>query len=80
LGAKGKKSELIIAQCKAVGAKVQLAGVGGKEYINHKRFEEEGIKLIFQEFEPPLYTQTREGFISNLSVVDFLFCTGRKIW
>jgi hypothetical protein len=78
LGAKGKKSELIIAQCKAVGAKVQLAGVGGKEYINHKRFEEEGIKLIFQEFEHPCYTQTRSGFIPNLSVVDYLFCTGAK--
>jgi hypothetical protein len=78
LGAKGKKSELIIAQCKAVGAKVQLAGNGGKEYINHKRFEEEGIKLIFQEFEHPCYTQTCSGFIPNLSVVDYLFCTGPK--
>ena len=53
LSAKGKKSELIIAQCKAVGADVQLAGNGGKEYIEHKRFEEEGIKLVFQEFKHP---------------------------
>lgn len=80
LDAKGKKTELIIAQCKTVGANVQLAGNGGREYIDHKRFEEEGIKLIFQEFERPVYTQTREGFISNLSVVDYLFCTGGKKW
>lgn len=78
LSAKGKKSELIIAQCKVVGAAVQLAGNGGKDYINHKRFEEEGIQLIFQEFEHPRYTQTSAGFAPNLSVVDYLFCTGAK--
>lgn len=79
LGVKGKKSELIIAQCKKVGANVQLAGNGGREYIDRKRFEEEGIKLVFQEFKHPFYTQTREGFVANLSVVDFLFCAGRRM-
>ncbi len=76
LGAKGRKSELIIAQCKKVGAEVQLAGVGGKGYIDNKRFEEEGIKIMFQNFQHPCYPQTREGFVPNLSVVDFLFCAG----
>lgn len=79
LGAKGKKSELIIAQCKKVGADVQLAGNGGREYIDCKRFEEENIQLIFQEFKHPLYNQTHEGFVPNLSVVDFLFCAGKKL-
>jgi hypothetical protein len=78
LDAEGKKSELIIAQCKAVGACVQLAGNGGKEYINSKRFEEEGIKVVFQEFDHPHYPQTCAGFVPNLSVVDYLFCTGGK--
>ena len=78
LGAKGKKSELIISQCKAIGANVQLAGKGGKKYIDNKRFEEEGIKLVFQEFKHPIYNQTCEGFVPNLSVVDYLFCTGGK--
>jgi hypothetical protein len=78
LDAKGKKNELIIAQCKAVGADVQLSGIGGKAYIDYKRFEQEGIKLVFQEFEHPYYTQMRAGFIPNLSVVDYLFCTGGK--
>ncbi|MGD0994163.1 MAG: WbqC family protein [Candidatus Bathyarchaeia archaeon] len=78
LGAEGKKSELIIAQCKAVGANALLAGKGGKEYIDRKRFEEEGIKIIFQEFEYPTYTQTCARFVPNLSVLDYLFCTGGK--
>ena len=78
IGAQGKKNELIIAQCKAVGAEVQLAGSGGKNYINHKRFEEEGIKLVFQDFKHPVYHQTGVEFVPNLSVVDYLFCTGGK--
>jgi hypothetical protein len=79
LDAKGKKGELIISQCKAVGAQVQLAGKGGKDYINKARFKEEGIKLVFQDFKHPRYPQTCQGFVPNLSVVDYLFCTGAKM-
>jgi hypothetical protein len=80
LGAQGKKTELIIAQCKKVGADEQLAGSGGKCYIEKKRFDEEGIKLVFQEFNHPQYPQISEGFVSNLSIVDYLFCNGAKSW
>ena len=80
LGASGKKTELIIAQCKKVGADVQLAGNGCKDYIDNKRFKQEGIKLVFQEFSHPVYTQTCNGFVSDLSVVDYLFCTGGTPW
>ncbi len=80
LGVEGKKTELIIAQCKKVGADIQFAGNGCREYINDKRFEEEGIKLIFQEFKHPIYSQLCEGFVPNLSVVDYLFCSGGKTW
>ncbi len=76
LSAQGKKTELIIAQCKQVGADTQLAGNGCKEYIDRERFEQEGIQLVFQDFKHPIYTQMCEGFVSNLSVVDYLFCTG----
>ena len=80
LGVSGRKSELIIAQCKAVGGDTQLAGIGGKGYIDTKRFEQEGIKLCFQNFEQPYYSQLHGGFACNLSVVDYLFCTGGKPW
>jgi hypothetical protein len=80
LGVSGRKSELIIAQCKAVGGDTQLAGVGGKCYIDTQRFEDEGIKLRFQNFEYPHYQQLHGKFASNLSVVDFLFCSGPEEW
>ena len=76
LPAKGKKTELIISQCKAIGAQVQFAGIGGKNYIDQNRFEQEGIKLLFQNFKHPRYTQNCSEFVPNLSVVDYLFCHG----
>ena len=79
LGALGKKTELVVAQCKKLGADVQLAGSGCKEYIDARRFEQEGIKLIFQNFSHPVYKQVQSGFVPNLSVIDYLFCTGGKI-
>jgi hypothetical protein len=72
----GKKSDLILAQCKAINADIQLSGAGAKNYIQTNRFEENGIKVVFQDFKYPQYRQLQGNFIPNLSVVDYLFCTG----
>jgi hypothetical protein len=76
----GKKSDLVLAKCKYVGADVQLAGTGAKEYLDYKKFEQEGIKIKFQDFVHPIYKQPCGEFIPNLSVVDYLFCTGGIPW
>lgn len=80
LAARGKKTELIVAQCREVGADVQLAGNGGRDYIEQSLFSEKGIKLVFQDFVQPVYPQNRSRFVPNLSVVDYLFCAGAKSW
>ena len=80
LNAEGKKSELIVAQCKEVGADTQLAGDGCQNYIDKDLFKKAGINLVFQNFRQPIYPQRNGGFISNLSVVDYLFCNGCKSW
>jgi hypothetical protein len=80
LKARGKKTELIVAQCKEVGADIQLAGDGCHNYIDKELFKQEGIRLIFQNFRQPIYRQIGDGFVSNLSVVDYLFCNGAKPW
>lgn len=77
----GKSTELLINICKEVGADTYLSGEGGKRYMDMKRFEEEGIKVLFQEFNHPKYPQAFEkeaGFIPNLSIVDLLFNCGQK--
>lgn len=78
LGVSEKKSELILAQSKAVGANVQLSGSGARDYLDLQRFGQEGIKVVFQDFQYPKYTQLHGEFVPNLSVIDYLFCTGGK--
>jgi len=78
LDVSGQKNELVLAQCKALGATTLLSGIGARDYLNVKRFEEEGIKVVFQNFQHHAYPQRFGEFVPNLSVVDYLFCTGEE--
>ena len=78
LNVSGTKNDLIIAQCKALGAKTYLSGVGARTYLDIDEFEREGINVVFQDFEYPTYPQLWGEFVENLSVVDYLFCAGSK--
>jgi hypothetical protein len=80
LGVTGGKSELIIAICKALRADTYISGIGGHAYLNLQSFNEEGIKVIFQDFQHPVYPQLHGEFVPNLSVIDYLFCAGGKPW
>jgi hypothetical protein len=80
LAASGKKTELIVAQCKEIGADVQLAGNGCKKYIEQSLFDQQNIRLVFQDFIHPTYPQSKSEFVPNLSVVDYLFFNGTKSW
>ncbi|MDR4947833.1 WbqC family protein [Neobacillus cucumis] len=74
----GHKGEKIINICKALNATVYLSGTGAKTYNDEKEFEKNQIRLVYQEFEPPVYPQLWGEFIPNLSVIDLLFNCGPK--
>jgi hypothetical protein len=80
LNASGKSSELILAQCKSIGADIYLSGIGGKAYLDIPLLESAGVKVVFQDFNPPVYSQLHGTFVPNLSVVDYLFCHGGENW
>jgi hypothetical protein len=80
LHASGKKSDLIVAQCKELGATTFLSGIGAKSYLQVEKFEEQGIKVVFQDFQHPIYRQMYGEFVPNLSAIDYLFCVGQKPW
>lgn len=82
LGLDGCKStERLINICKAVKAEKYLSGQGGKEYMDTAIFEENNIDVIWQQFVSPEYPQVfpEVGFISNLSIVDTIFCCGHSV-
>ncbi len=76
LNPQGKKMEMIIDLCKKVNATVYFSGRGAMKYQDPKTFEENGIQLVYQEFEHPVYPQRFGEFIPNLSIVDMLFNIG----
>ena len=77
LGIGGESSGLVLAMCKATGVDTYLSGAHGRDYLNVAEFEREGIRLLFQEFECPVYPQCWPGpFVPNLSVIDLLFNCG----
>jgi len=76
----GQKDRLLIEQCKKLGAGLYLSGVGAKNYLDPKRFADEGISVAFQDFTYPTYPQLHGPFIPNLSVVDYLLCMEDYDW
>jgi hypothetical protein len=69
-------TDRLIDICLALGADTYLAGQGGADYMDLQRFEKSGIKVIFQDFKHPVYTQLFADFESHMSIVDLLFNCG----
>lgn len=81
LGVTGRKSELVLNICKAVGASAYYSGGAGGAYLDAGAFRREGVEIVVREFEHPVYEQLfmKEcGFVPNLSAVDLLFNRGKE--
>lgn len=68
-------NEKILSLCQEVGATEDYCGgVGVAAYVDHKIFEENGIKITVQDWKCKEYRQLFEkhGFIPNLSIIDLL--------
>ena len=73
----GKKSNLVLAICKALKSECYFSGQGGSvAYLDKQKFAENGISIEFQEFVHPVYRQCGgDSFVPGLSVLDmFLNC------
>lgn len=74
-----KGSRLILEICKKLKAKTYLAGISGKDYLRLAEFKSEGMKVIFHQFDQPIYRQVFEPFIPGMSSIDLLFNYGPKV-
>jgi hypothetical protein len=74
----GHKSSLVLDMCMKMKADVFIFGGEGKNYAKVEDFAAAGIKVIFQEYEHPVYPQIHGEFISNMSIIDLLFNCGPK--
>lgn len=72
-----KGTQRLVDLCKMFEAKKYISGVHGKEYLDIKLFEQEGIEVIFQEFKAIEYKQQFDGFVPYLSIIDAMFNLGK---
>jgi hypothetical protein len=75
---KMKGTERLVEICRELNADVYLSGISGIDYLDLKLFEDSGIKVEYQNYEPKKYKQLYGEFIPNLSIVDMLFNLGSE--
>jgi hypothetical protein len=67
--------------CRHLGADTYLSGSLARRYLDVDQFARAGIKVEFQQYEHPVYSQLhpREEFVSHMSAIDALFnCGGHE--
>ncbi len=77
----GESTDRLIEICRAVGADAYYTGAFALEsYLDARRFQEAGIRLLAQRWQCPAYRQLfpEAGFIPDLSLVDLLFNEGPR--
>jgi hypothetical protein len=73
----GSKESLLLNLCQILSCDTLVVGQGAsREYVRPGAFEQCGIRIIRQEFEPPVYSQPYGEFVPGLSALDFLFNCG----
>lgn len=74
----GKASSKILNICKKMNTNIYLSGISGKDYLDLTEFNNNGIKVEFQEFHHPIYQQMYKPFIPCMSVIDLLCNYGKE--
>lgn len=74
----GVGNDLVISLVNSVNAKTLVAGKSGKGYLKKQNFARDNIKLVFQNFTHPVYTQQHGEFLPNMSFIDLLFNYGDR--
>lgn len=71
-----RKSDLVLALCRAVGADTYLSGSLGRDYLDLDSFAAAGIAVEFQDYRPLPYRQAQApgaDFVPYMGAVDLLF-------
>lgn len=73
---KGYKSELVLDMCKKLKADLYIFGALGKDYADEEKFKKENVKIYFQDYKHPVYSQLHGKFEPFMSIIDLLFNCG----
>lgn len=72
----GKSNQRNISICKFVGGNIYLSGDGARSYNDNELYKKNLVKLIYQNYSIPEYSQSSCEFVPGLSIIDALFNCG----
>ena len=78
IAARDGRNEKIIDICRYVNADVLYDTKGAIDIINVQQLSDSGLKVMFQEYNHPEYSQQHGKFIPYLSVLDLLLNQGER--
>lgn len=73
-----KAQEKVLALCVALNANVYINPTGGKALYDKDVFAKTGIELLFHRMSDFTYTQFKEPFIPNLSIIDVMMFNSKE--
>lgn len=75
-----RKSERILDLVLGFGGSSYMSGFGSREYLEERLFKNNGIRVLWREFEHPEYPQRYGAFVKGLSAMDYLMNTDASAW
>jgi hypothetical protein len=76
LDVQGDRIDRLISIVRHHGGDVFYEGAAGRDYIPVERFEEQGVRVEYQDYQHPVYAQLHGPFVTHLSAIDLLFNHG----
>lgn len=76
LDLKSRRDDRIIEMCKLLGADVYYSGDGAKDYHVEANYVENGIRLVYSDYQPADYPQVGRPATVNMSVIDYVMNCG----
>lgn len=75
-----KKSNLVLTLCKNINAQEYYSPFNAKEYLDKdlELFNQNSIKVIYQNYKHPIYKQVGNEFISYIGIFDLILNHGFK--
>lgn len=71
-------TQRLVDICIKLDADVYLSGIGGRDYLETGLFDENDVRIEYQNYSPREYKQLYPPFIPNLSIIDLLFNVDNK--
>jgi hypothetical protein len=78
MGVAGASTERLVDLCETAKCDVYVTGHGAQNYLNHQRFEEQGISTRYMDYRKVPYEQGDIEFNPFVSILDAIANCGER--